>query len=137
MFWLQVSEGADCAGELADAKVLGGSVEAGEVALHLRIPEQELEAEGRGFGVDAVGAADDGGVLELDGALLEGVAEGDDAGADDGGGFSELEGLCGVDDVGGGESIVQPARGFGVGDVLGDGGGEGDDVVTDFGLDLV
>ena len=49
----------------------------------------------------------------------------------------ELEGLRGVDDVGGGEAVVQPARGFGVGDVLGDGGGEGDDVVADFGFDLV
>ena len=49
----------------------------------------------------------------------------------------ELEGLRGVDDVGGGEAVVEPARGFGVGDVLGDGGGEGDDVVADFGFDLV
>jgi len=47
-----------------------GSVEAGEVALHLRVPEQEFEAEGGGLGVDAVGAADDGRVFELDGALF-------------------------------------------------------------------
>ncbi len=70
---LEVAEGADGAGELADAEVFGGGVEAGEVALHLGVPEEELEAEGGGLGVDAVGAADDGGVLELDGALLEGV----------------------------------------------------------------
>ena len=80
---LEVAEGADGAGELADAEVFGGGVEAGEVALHLGVPEQELEAEGGGFGVDAVGAADDGGVLELEGAALEGVGEGEDAGADD------------------------------------------------------
>ncbi len=134
---LEVAEGADGSGELADAEVFGGGVEAGEVALHLGVPEEELEAEGGGFGVDAVGAADDGGVLELDGALLERFGEGDDAGADDGGGFAELEGLRGVDDVGGGEAVVEPAGGFGVGDVLGDGGGEGDDVVADFGFDLV
>ena len=106
---LEVAEGADGAGELADAEVFGGGVEAGEVALHLGVPEQELEAEGGGFGVDAVGAADDGGVLELDGALFERFGEGEDAGADDGGGFAELEGLRGVDDVGGGEAVVQPA----------------------------
>ena len=134
---LEVAEGADGSGELADAEVFGGGVEAGEVALHLGVPEQELEAEGGGFGVDAVGAADDGGVLELDGALFQGFGEREDAGADDGGGFVELEGLRGVDDVGGGEAVVEPARGFGVGDVLGDGGGEGDDVVADFGFDLV
>ena len=68
---------------------------------------------------------------------FEGVGEGDDAGADDGGGFFELEGLGGVDDVGGGEAVVEPAGVLGVVDVLGDGGGEGDDVVADLGLDLV
>ena len=109
MLGLEVAEGADGSGELADAEVFGGGVEAGEVALHLGVPEEELEAEGGGFGVDAVGAADDGGVLELDGALFEGVGEGDDAGADDGGGFFELQGLRGVDDVGGGEAVVEPA----------------------------
>ena len=87
--------------------------------------------------MDAVGAADDRGVLELDGAALEDICEGDDAGADDGGGFFELEGLGGVDDVGGGEAVVEPARVFGGVNVLGDGGGEGNDVVADFGFDLV
>src|ERR1700678_1140384 len=132
-----VTEGADGSRELADAEVFGGGVEAGEVALHLGVPEEELEAEGGGLGVDAVGAADDGSVLELDGALFEGVGEGDDAGADDGGGFFELEGLRGVDYVGAGEAVVEPTRVFGGGDVFGDGGGEGDDVVLHFGFDLV
>src|SRR5580698_8139704 len=104
-----MAEGADGSRELADAEVFGGSVEAGEIALHLGVPEEQLEAEGGGFGVDAVGAADDGGVLELDGALLERLGEGDDASADDGGGFFELEGLGGVHYIGGGETVVQPA----------------------------
>ncbi len=70
--------------------------------------------------------------------LLEDFGERDDAGADDGGGFLELEGLRGVDDVGGGEAVVEPAGlASGSGDVLGDGGGEGDDVVADFGFDRV
>src|SRR5437762_7038820 len=110
MFGLEMAEGADGSGELAYAEVFGGRLEAGEVALHLRVPEEELEAEGGGFGVDAVSTADDGRVLELDGAALEGVGEGDDAGSDDGGGFFELERLRGVDDVGGGEAVVKPAR---------------------------
>ena len=136
MLGLEVAECADGAGELADAQVFGGGVEAGEVALHLGVPEEELEAEGGGLGVDAVGAADDGGVLELDGAGFQGFGEREDSGADQGRGFAELEGLRGVDDVGGGEAEVEPAGGFGVIDVFGDGGGEGDDVVADFGLDF-
>ncbi len=137
VFGLEVAEGADGSGELADAEVFGCGVEAGEVALHLGVPEEELEAEGGGFGVDAVSAADDGGVFELDGALFQGVRESDDTCADDGGGFLELEGLRGVDDVGGGEAVVEPAGVFGGVDVLGDGGGEGDDVVLDLGFDLI
>ena len=53
-----------------------------------------------------------------------------------------MEGLRGVHHVGGGEAEVQPAGGFFVlmrrrVDVLGDGGGEGDDVVADLVLDLI
>src|SRR6185437_10062580 len=96
---LEVAEGADGTGELTDAEVFGGGVEAGEVALDLGVPEEELEAEGGGFGVDAVGAADDGCVLELEGAALEHFEQADDAGVDDGRGFFELECLRGVDDV--------------------------------------
>ncbi len=79
MFRLEVAEGADGSGELAYAEVFGGGIEAGEVALDLGVPEEELEAEGGGLGVDAVGAADDGSVLELDGALFQDVGEGEDA----------------------------------------------------------
>jgi hypothetical protein len=132
-----MAEGADGSGELAYAEVFGGGVEAGEVALDLWVPEEEFEAEGGGFGVDAVGAADDGSVLELEGAFSQDIGEGYDAGADDGGGFFNLEGLRGVDYVGGGEAVVEPAGVFGIVDVFGYGGGEGDDIVADFGLDLV
>jgi len=55
--------------------------------------------------------------------------------ADDCGGFGECERLRGVDDVGGGEAVVQPA---GVGaDAFRYCGGEGEDVVARFGLDGV
>ncbi len=139
---LEVAEGADGAGELADAKVFGGGVEAGEVALHLGVPEEELEAEGGGLGVDAMSATDDGRVLELEGAGFQGFGEREDAGADERRGFAELEGLRGVYDVGAGEAEVEPAGGFFIlmrrrVDLLGDGGGEGDDVVADLVLDFV
>ena len=65
---LQVAKGADGAGELAHAHVFGRRVEAGQVALHLGVPVQQLEAEGGRLGVNAVGAADGGRVLELEGA---------------------------------------------------------------------
>ncbi len=66
-----MGQGADRAGEFADAHVFGGVPETREVALSFGIPVRELEAEGDGFGVDAVGASDLGRVFELPGALLE------------------------------------------------------------------
>ena len=136
---LQVAEGADRAGELAHAHVLGCGVEAGQVALHLGVPVEQLEAEGRGLGVDAVGAADGGRVLELEGAALEHGEQSGDSVADERGGFFDLQRLGGIDDVVRGEAVVQPA-GLGV-EALGferlcNRGCEGDDVVLDFGLDL-
>jgi len=139
VFGLELAEGADGAGDLADAEVFGGGIEATEVAAHLGVPEQELHAEGGGFGVDTVGAADGGGVLELDGTGAEDVSKTHDAGADEGGGLGESEGLGGVDDVGGGEAVVQPAGGIaaGLADGFGHGSSEGEDIVTGVEFDLV
>ena len=92
-----------------------------------------------GLGVDAVGAADDGGVLELDGAALEHSEQTDKAGTEQRGCFLYLEGLRRVHDVVGGEAVVEPtgllceALSF---EAFGNGGGEGDDVVLDLGLDF-
>ena len=110
------------------------------VALHLGIPVEQLEAEGGGLGVDAVGAADGGRVLELEGAALEHGEQRGDAVADERGCFLDLEGLGGVDNVVRSEAVVQPARGLAVQalvlEALGHCGGEGDNVVLDLGLDL-
>ena len=38
--------------------------------LHFGIPEGEFEAEGRGFGVDAVGTADHGQIFEFVGPVF-------------------------------------------------------------------
>src|SRR6059058_4813508 len=100
MLWFKMSEGADGTGELADAEVFGGGVEAGEVALHLGVPEEQLETEGGGLGVDAVSAADDRRVLEFERATAQGFQQRENAGADYFAGFLELQSLRGVHDVG-------------------------------------
>ncbi len=137
---LQMAEGADGAGELADAHVFGGSIEAGEVALHLGVPVEQLEAECRGLGVDAVRAADGRRVLELDGAALEHCEQRRKPVADERRRLFDLQGLRGVDNVVRREPVVQPA-GLGVQPLrfqaFCDGGREGDDVVLHFGLDLL
>ena len=66
-----MAERADSPGKLAHAHIFCRGIEAGYVALHLRIPVEQLEAEGGGLGVDAVRAADRRRVLELDGATFE------------------------------------------------------------------
>ena len=68
---LEMAEGTDGAGELADAHVFSGGMEAGQVALHLGVPVQQLESERGGLGVNAVSATDGRGVLEFDGSALE------------------------------------------------------------------
>ena len=67
----EVGEGADGSGELAHAHVFGGAAKARDVALGLGVPVGQLESEGDGLGVDAVGAADHGRVFELPGAAFE------------------------------------------------------------------
>ena len=134
-FRREVGEDSDCAGELADAHVFGGGHEARDVALRFGIPVGDFESEGDGLGVDAVSAADHGRVFELPGAALEDFGEALQILRDDLRRLADEQGLRGVDDVVGGEAVVEPA---GVrADDFGDGGGEGDDVVADFGFDLV
>ena len=111
---LEVAEGADGARELADAHVFGGGVEAGEVALHLGIPVQQLETEGCRLGVDAVGAADGGRVLELDGAMLEHGKQRPDALLNELRCLFYLQCLGCIDDVVRRQAIVQPAGGLAI-----------------------
>ena len=75
MLRLEVAEGADGPGKLADANLFGGFVEALEITARFGVPVQQLEAEGGRLGVDAVGAADDGRVLEFEGAFLQDFGE--------------------------------------------------------------
>lgn len=135
----EVGEGADGAGEFAEAEVFGGGAEAEEGAAGFVPPEGEFKAEGDGFGVDAVGASDGDGVLELVGAALEDVEEAEQSGVEKGSGFFELEGLGGVYHIVRSESEMEPPGGFAGAFGLhgfGDSGGEGDDVVADFAFDF-
>ena len=66
---------ADGAGDFADLHLLGGCAEAGDVALIFGKPVGDLQAEGDGLGMDAVGAADLGSVLKFVGAVFENFAE--------------------------------------------------------------
>ena len=134
-FWREVGEDSDRAGEFSDAHVFGGGHEARDIALRLRIPVGEFESEGDGLGVDAVRASDHGRVFELPRAALENFGETLKILRDDLRGLADEQGLRGVDDVIGGESVVKPA-GVRAND-FGDRGGEGDDVVADLGLDFV
>ena len=85
--------------------------------------------------MDSVGAADHGGVFELPGAAFEDFGEALEILGDDLRRLADEQGLRGVDDVVGSESVVEPA-GMRADDFR-DGGGEGDDVVADLGFDLV
>ena len=112
MLWFKVAEGADGAGELADAEVFSGGVE----AVRLRCIS---EYQSRSLRPKVVGSAWTPWVRPMMGVCWNSSArrfergcEREDAGADEGGGFAELEGLRGVDYVGGGEAVVQPARDF-------------------------
>ena len=104
-------------------------------ARELGVGLRELEAEGRGLGMDAVAAADRGRELVLEGALLQRGQQPVEIGEQQVGGAHELHVEAGVEYVGGGEAGMHEA-GLGP-DVLGQVREEGDDVVLDLALDLV
>ena len=74
-----MGEGADGAGDLADRHVRKGPVEAEGVAAHFLVADEELEAEGRGLGVYAVGASHARCVPKLEGAPPQYAAHPSDA----------------------------------------------------------
>ncbi len=96
---IDVGEGADGARDGAGADLLAGHDEARLGTVELGIGLGELEAEGRGFGVDAVAAADGGGELVLEGARLERREQAIDVGDEHVGGAHELHGETGIEDI--------------------------------------
>ena len=123
----QVREGADRAGELADADRVTRALHALDGALKLRVPERELEAERHRLGVDAVRPPDHRRPAMLERAVADRLAERGEILEDEIAGLAHLQRLRRVDDVRRGHAEMQPARRRP--DLLGDGRGERDDVV--------
>src|SRR5579883_3513902 len=139
-FGADVGEGPDRSRDFADADLFGGLCKAGFVAAELVVPERDFKAEGDRLGVHAVGAADLHRVFMLEGELFESGEQLVEISGDEARGVADLQRLCGIDDVIRGEAVMQPAGGVGVVTLfhaLGDGGGEGDDVVAYFALDFL
>ncbi len=135
-----MAEGSDGAGDFADAQIFRRGVEAHQIALHLVVPQRQLQAEGNGLGVHAVGAADLDGVFEFERPPLQRFEQRLAIFLEHRRGLLEHQRLRGIDHVVRSQPVMQPARSVGLaggGHFLGDGGGEGDDVVLHFALDLV
>ncbi len=131
---VDVGVGADGAADLADGGALGDPPQAVQMAADLEGPHAELHAEGDGLGVDAVRAAHLHGVLELEGAALEDLAQRREVALQQLARGLELQRQSGVQHVRAGHAVVDVlAR---LADVLGHVGEEGDDVVIGRLLDL-
>ena len=107
----QVREGADRAGELADADRRPGAAHALDVAAELGVPQRQLQAERHRLGVDAVGAADHRRrpVLDARGRARRRTSA-VEVRQNHVAGLAHLQRLRGVDDVRRGHAEVQPAR---------------------------
>ena len=120
-------ERPDGARQLADGNDLACALDSSDVARELRVPERQLEAEGHRLGMDAMRPTDHRRPPMLFGARSHRLHQTVEALQDHIARFAHLQRLRGVDDVGGRETEMEPPGGRT--DVLGDGGGEGDDVV--------
>jgi hypothetical protein len=129
-----MSDGADGAGKFPDAHLLRREGQSLHIALVLRVPDDELAAEGDGLGMNAVCAADHGGVLELESALLQDFAQAVQSCEQQGGGFPHQQRLRSVDHVIRGEAVVQITAL--APHVLRHVGGEGDHVVLHLAFDF-
>ena len=96
------------AAHLAGLDTGGGRLEAGEVPLHLLIPERPFEAEAGNVGVDAVRAADARGFLELQGAAAQHLQKFFQVLQKDGVGLLEQITVGGVYHISRGETVVHP-----------------------------
>ena len=129
-----MSKRAHRSGKLSHPHVFGGAAKARDVALGLGVPVGQLETKRDGLGVNAVGTADHGRVFEFPGAAFQHGGKLFQIGGDNRRRLLDQQGLRSIDYVVRSQAVVKPA---GVrSDDLGHGGGEGDDVVADFGFDL-
>ena len=103
-------EGSDRARDLADAHGFPRALDPHDVTLDLRVPERELQAERHRLGVDAVRAAHHRRAAVLLGTRAHRGGELREVGEDQVAGVAQLQRQRGVDDVGGGQAEVEPAR---------------------------
>jgi hypothetical protein len=132
---VDVGEGADGPRDGAGGDLPPRLDEAHLAAFELRIGPCQLEAEGGGLRMDAVGPADGGRHLVLEGAAPEGGQKLVEVPQQQVGGAGELHVEGGVEHVRGGHALVHEP-GFGADD-LGQMREERDDVVLDLALDGV
>ena len=132
---VDVGEGADRAGDGASGDLPAGGGQPLPVAGELRVMPGELEAEGGGFGMDAVAAADADRHLVLEGPALQGRKQPVQVGKQDVRGLAELHGEAGVQHVRGGHALMHEA-GLGP-DMLGQVGEKREDLVAGLEFDLV
>ena len=108
--------------------------QASAVAIELEGPDGELEAEAGRLGMDAVGAADANGAPVLAGKRHDGRERSLESLQDQLAGSPDLQRQRRVDDIRGGEPVVEPAPLLA--ELLADGVDEGGRVVVERGLDL-
>ena len=134
-----VRKHAHGARNLADPQILGGGLEARDVALQLVVPQREFQPERDRFGVDPVRAPDLDGVLELERPLSERRRQRSRTLQDQRRSLFQQQRLRRIDHIVRGHPVVQPARMLGdpgLGHLLGDRRGERDHVMAGFLLDL-
>ncbi len=135
VFRLEMGGIADRTRQLADPHLLRGHLEALDVSHHLGVPVRQFESKRNRLRVNTVGAADLRRVFEFPSTTLQHFRQFREVLADNRRRLLHQQRLRGVDHVVRRKPVVQPPR-FGP-NLLGDGGGEGDDVVFHLGLDLV
>src|SRR5262249_30492977 len=106
----------DSAGDFPNCHLCSGFAEARYVALVLGEPVGDFEAEGDGFGVNSVCAANLGCVSIAVRMQIEYFAKENEATLDDVRSITNLKCLRGIDDIVGRQAVVQPTRGSGIAD---------------------
>ena len=132
---IDVGEGAHRPGDGAGRDLGARRHQPGAVAGEGGVVAGQLDAEGRGLGMDGVAAADGERVLVLQRALLQRRQQPVDVGDQDVGGLGELDGEGGVEHVRRGQALVHEARLRA--DEFAQPGREGDHVVLGHPLDGV
>ena len=125
---IKVGVGSHGSADFSDSDALAHFAQALEAAGELIIHEGHLEAEADRFRMDAVAAADHGSELEFVGTDCHGFAQGEKVFFQNVAGLQHLHRECGVEQVGGGQTLVNPAgrRTHAGGDIF----DKGDDIVV-------